>query len=284
MTSAHESQLVRLSEAERILAESTDLSELRKVHDVAQAAQAFARAHALGVEAEKHAFVIRTNAGIRLAELCPPKPPKDSGKAGSEVGGKGRPGKDAIGHSRRETPITPPLPAPRLSEYRRLAELPKQEVARRLDDAAERDSLSMRTLLKRNEKTQPQRPRKPNERRPAPEPVRAQEPPHANELDPFAVLSKLRTQREELRAYEFARLALRSDNEGHRIVALVLDGGELAMARLGLGWDSTAKDLKHAQKAAALSAHPDRGGSAETMARINRDCDLLRAWFAGDGQ
>jgi len=271
-----------LSEAERILAESTDLSELRKLHDVAQAAQAFARAHALGVEAEKHAFMIRTNAGIRLAELCPPKPPKESGKAGADAQGPGRgrgKGREPVtGHSRRETPVTPPLPAPRLSEYRRLAELPKQEVARRLDDAAQSDHLSMRELLKRRRDAPTARHGRPTERRATPP------TPTQRVVDPFAALERLRVQREAIRAYEFARLALRDDNEGHLILALVLDGGELAMARLGLNWESTPEDLKRAQKSAALSAHPDRGGSAEAMARINLDCDLLRPWFTGGGQ
>jgi len=79
--------LARLGQAERILAESTDLKELRNLHDVAAAAQAYARAHQIGVDSEKHAFIIKTRAGIRLAELCPPMPPAEGEAGGRRQGG-----------------------------------------------------------------------------------------------------------------------------------------------------------------------------------------------------
>jgi len=102
-------------------------------------------------------------------------------------------------------------------------------------------------------------------------------------------LDALRTEREFDNSYATWRKTQRVfvgavGSREQKVDSLVLDGGELAMAHLGLSWASTADTLKQAQKTAAFTNHPDRGGSAETMARINRDCDLLRAWFAGDGQ
>lgn len=62
---------------------------------------------------------------------------------------------------------------------------------------------------------------------------------------------------------------------GQRMIDFVLDGGELALLRLGLDWTVTADSLKAAYRDAARQAHPDRGGSAEDFRKVTEARDLI---------
>jgi hypothetical protein len=95
-----------------------------------------------------------------------------------------------------------------------------------------------------------------------------------------AAVLRLEAQRRDMSSYDAAREAIRrpGQTEGKRIIALVLDGGERAMALLGLGWGHTPDDLKKAWKRASLNHHPDRGGSHEKQSQINQAHALLEKW------
>jgi len=95
----------------------------------------------------------------------------------------------------------------------------------------------------------------------------------------IADLDALSEERGRNSKYEASRKALRGNQiPGERMIALVLDGGERAMALLGLGWGHTQEDLKKAWKLASLGAHPDRGGSNAKQAQINQAHALLEKW------
>lgn len=95
----------------------------------------------------------------------------------------------------------------------------------------------------------------------------------------MAPLDELTAERTHNSKYDASRKALRGNQiPGERMIALVLDGGERAMALLGLGWGHTLDDLKKAWKRASLEAHPDRGGSHEKQSQINQAHALLEKW------
>lgn len=64
-----------------------------------------------------------------------------------------------------------------------------------------------------------------------------------------------------------------------RKIDFVLAGGEVALALLGIDYAATPARLAGAYKAAALVAHPDRGGDALVMATLNRAHSVLRAYL-----
>lgn len=113
----------KLTQAERWLAEAKSLDELKEIHDIAIAADAYAKAHKLGVEAENHAMEIRLMAARRIGELCPPIPPETRG----ELGGRGREKKT----SEIRTSNFPEKQ--RLSEFRKLAEMPLPEFKEKIE-------------------------------------------------------------------------------------------------------------------------------------------------------
>ena len=113
--------LARLSKAEQWLAEAKDLSELKEIHDIALAAEAYASAHRLGVQAENHALEIRLLAARRIGELVPEQP----------RGGKG-------GTAKSE-PRTLTIPKQRLSEFRKLAAVPLAKFKGKLAEAKSRN-------------------------------------------------------------------------------------------------------------------------------------------------
>ena len=63
--------------------------------------------------------------------------------------------------------------------------------------------------------------------------------------------------------------------------AAILDGGDAALARLGLRWSSTMAEAKAAYRKAASVAHPDRGGDAETFAAVTRAWEVVERWIKG---
>jgi len=67
----NETMLQKLSQAEKWLAEAKSLDDLKQIHDVALAAEAYAKAHRLGIESENHAREIKFLAARRIGELVP---------------------------------------------------------------------------------------------------------------------------------------------------------------------------------------------------------------------
>ncbi len=75
-----------------------------------------------------------------------------------------------------------------------------------------------------------------------------------------------------------ARLRPGPATGGRRIELFVLAGGEEALALLGLDYTVTAEKLGEAYKPLALAAHPDRGGNAEVMSRVNWAHGVVRSF------
>lgn len=128
--------LVKLNQAEHLLAETKDLEELKDIHDIARAAEAYAQAHSLGIELENHAIEIRLLAARRIGEL---KPAEDLSQAGAK-GGRGK----KPSESRNPFPISPQ----RLSEFRKLAEIPMAEFKDRIEVVKEkREKITYNKIL-----------------------------------------------------------------------------------------------------------------------------------------
>lgn len=96
-------------------------------------------------------------------------------------------------------------------------------------------------------------------------------------------LEELRAQREsdpeyaQHRRVEQSVAAKLGMNRAQRMIDMVLRGGEIAMVRLGLSYSSTMEQLADVYKRRSLVCHPDRGGSASSMVRLNADRDLIRS-------
>jgi len=113
-----ETAIQKLTKAERWLAEAETLDEFKQIHDVAIAAEAYAQAHKLGLESENHARKIKFRAAREIGRLCPP----------AKHGGKG--GGSEVRISDFEN-----LPKKqRLSEFRKLAEIPEQNFIEQLSN------------------------------------------------------------------------------------------------------------------------------------------------------
>ena len=117
--------LAKLSKAEQWLSEARNLSELKEIHDIAVAAEAYAEAHRLGVQAANHALEVRLLAARRIGELVPAVSPKDSGK---------------MAHGREVSEVrTPDISKQRLSEFRKLASIPLAAFRKKISDAKDRN-------------------------------------------------------------------------------------------------------------------------------------------------
>ena len=100
-----ETALQKLTQAEKWLAEAKGLDDLKQIHDIAIAAEAYAKAHRLGIDSENHAREIKFLAARRIGELVPP----EQGK---------RTDKEPVRKSDKL-----PVSKQRLSEFRMLAEI-----------------------------------------------------------------------------------------------------------------------------------------------------------------
>lgn len=126
----------------------------------------------------------------------------------------------------------------------------------------------------------------PVQAQPKPEPAEAEAPRPANVADPstFDVLEALRTARNadsQFKAWLDTRRTMNKSmpsKEG-RMLVFVLDGGEIALARLGLDWSVTPETLKRAYRAACQTAHPDRGGSTEAFHVVTRAHALIKEYL-----
>jgi DnaJ-domain-containing protein 1 len=90
----------------------------------------------------------------------------------------------------------------------------------------------------------------------------------------FATLRRLREQRERDSAYQVnRRLSEPRTNApaSAHVIFAVLDGGDAALALLGLDWGATPELVKAAYHKAALIHHPDKpGGDGARMADLSK--------------
>jgi hypothetical protein len=109
-----ETALEKLSKADQWLAEAKTLEDLRQIHDIAAAAEAYAKAHRLGLSAENHAMEVRLLAARRIGELVPAEQGKRTDiKTSPKIG-------EVIPHQR-------------LSEFRKLAKIPASKFKEKIE-------------------------------------------------------------------------------------------------------------------------------------------------------
>jgi hypothetical protein len=70
-------------------------------------------------------------------------------------------------------------------------------------------------------------------------------------------------------------------SRAQRMMDFVLEGGEVALLRLGLDWTATPASLKQAYRDRSRTAHPDRGGSQAAFVALNRARDLVQVMLGG---
>lgn len=111
---------------------------------------------------------------------------------------------------------------------------------------------------------------------------------HAVPVDITKGLDALRAQR--MADPEFSRwltmqteLQKKLPSRPMRMALFALQGGEVALLRLGLDWSVTPEALKQAYREAVRMGHPDRGGSHEGFVMLQRYHDQI-AEMLGDGE
>lgn len=111
---------------------------------------------------------------------------------------------------------------------------------------------------------------------------------HEAPVDITKGLDALRAQR--MADPEFSRwLAMQTElqkklpSRPMRMALFALQGGEVALLRLGLDWSVTPETLKQAYREAVRMGHPDRGGSHEGFVMLQRYRDQI-AEMLGDGE
>lgn len=67
---------------------------------------------------------------------------------------------------------------------------------------------------------------------------------------------------------------------GPRMLAAALEGGDLALAVMGLTWSATSDDVRKKYKAYVLSDHPDKGGSQDDFLTMTWARDVLLRAFS----
>lgn len=123
----------KLTQAEKWLFEVKTLDELKNIHDIALAAETYAKAHRLGIESENHAREIKFLAARRIGELVPAVESKETGR------GKKLP------KIREDSNI----PTQRLSEFRKLAKIPIKEFKERIEVAkAKEEKITYNKILR----------------------------------------------------------------------------------------------------------------------------------------
>ncbi len=111
--------LEKLTKAKQWLAEAKTLDDLRQIHDIAVAAEAYSKAHKLGLEAENYAMEIRLTAARRIGELVP---------------------KESPGRGKKIIRTSDNFPEPqRLTEFRKLADISIDEFKERIEALKERE-------------------------------------------------------------------------------------------------------------------------------------------------
>jgi len=114
----------KLTQAEKWLSEAKTLDDLQQIHDIAVAAEAYAKAHRLGIAAENHAMEVRLLAGRRIGELVPATPARVKGRR-------------AHGKELSEVRTTDLPEKQRLSEFRKLAQIPLPQFKERIEHLKE---------------------------------------------------------------------------------------------------------------------------------------------------
>jgi hypothetical protein len=70
-------------------------------------------------------------------------------------------------------------------------------------------------------------------------------------------------------------------SRAQRMLDFILDGGELALLRLGLDWTVTSESLMQAYREKSRDHHPDRGGLPGAFEQLTRDRDLVLSLIVG---
>lgn len=89
--------------------------------------------------------------------------------------------------------------------------------------------------------------------------------------------------RQRLSDPDFASWRNVTRSPGHtraeRMAECILDGGDLALLRLGLDWSVTAEQLKAAHRSASKRSHPDCGGSQQDFIEVQEAHRLIQAFL-----
>ena len=124
--------LVSIAEATRMLAEARSLEDVRGIRDLAEAARVYARAHALGIEAENHAADIKVLAERKAGELIA------AGKSSGAIASVGRPEKYSDATSISELGIT----HDQSSRWQTIAAMPQEDFEAEVEAQRESGRLS----------------------------------------------------------------------------------------------------------------------------------------------
>jgi hypothetical protein len=185
------------------------------------------------------------------------------------------------------------------SQARQLAKLPAAKQVAAWQEAvttspsgqqvtAQRVALVVASMLPQRKKTVVYKPPPEASRAapPAPAPAPAPAPPvdkdddYIEQNNTLWGLESLARQRDADPEFAEARRIQRAVTEqlpsrAQRMIGFILDGGELALLRLGLNWTVTPARLKDAYREEAKEHHPDRGGLSGRFKQLQRDRDLI---------
>lgn len=134
----------RLSQAERLLAEVASLDDALNVVDFAEAARVYAQRAKLGTSAVNHATTVKLRAERRLADMV------DAGQAAGTIAEKGKPGKSPTSGQLPSTLDELGVDSRRLAEARVIRDTyTDDEILARAAEADSRDrELSRKDLVK----------------------------------------------------------------------------------------------------------------------------------------
>lgn len=95
----------------------------------------------------------------------------------------------------------------------------------------------------------------------------------------YSTLDGLRLQREDDEGFRVSKGIIPSGGRGGPMLSAMVNGGDVALARLGIHWLVTIDQAKKAYRAASLRCHPDHGGNAADFRRITEAWETVRPFF-----
>jgi hypothetical protein len=113
-------------------------------------------------------------------------------------------------------------------------------------------------------------------------PTETEEPEPEVTHDVFVELQRQRDSDQELQGWIRMQVQLQAHmpSKEMRAALFLLQGGDVALATLGLSWRCTSDELKNAFREAARWSHPDRGGSVDDFRLVEKSRSLV-AEFLG---